>query len=320
MTDPRSVLSDEAFRKAFTELGPWEMSRRTKMSVTGIFKRRKNLERKLGVPIEAPKSHPGNHSFRPAKYPQRVYFKVDTGTVLIGSDAHIWPGAMSTMMRAFIKFVKEMRPKIVVLNGDMMDFPTASRFDPLGWEKQPTLQEEIETAQDQLHEIEMAAGRGVPKIWCLGNHDQRFESRIATIAPEYAKVKGVHLHDHFPNWPGCWTAWINDEIVIAHSFKGGDHAPFHNTLRSGKTHISGHLHSAKIIPYTDYNQTRYGVDTGCLADVEHAAFVNYTRDAPKNWRAAFCVLTFKDSVLLQPELVLKYDDERVQFRGEIIRI
>jgi hypothetical protein len=223
-------------------------------------------------------------------------------------------------MRAFIKFVKEMKPKIVVLNGDMMDFPRISRFDPLGWERQPTVQEEIENAQDQLHEIEMAAGRGVPKIWPLGNHDQRFEARLATIAPEYAKIKGVHLKDHFPNWQGCWTCWINDDIVIAHSFRGGDHAPWNNTIRSGKTHISGHLHSAKVIPFTDYNATRYGIDTGCLADVEHSAFVNYTRDNPKNWRSGFCVLTFNKGELLQPELVLKHSDETVQFRGEIIKI
>jgi hypothetical protein len=223
-------------------------------------------------------------------------------------------------MKAFIKFCKDMKPRAVVLNGDMMDFPRISRFDPIGWEKQPKVSEEIEAAQDILHEIEMAAGK-VPKIWPMGNHDARFETRLATVAPEYEKLKGMHLKDFFPNWQGCWTCWINgDGIVIAHQFKGGDHAPFHNTLRSGVTHISGHLHSAKVIPYTDYNETRYGVDTGCLADTDHMAFVNYTRDAPKNWRSGFCVLTFKDGKLLQPELALKFDDNHIQFRGEVIRV
>jgi hypothetical protein len=319
MTDPRALLSDEAFRKLYNELGPMEMSRRLKISTTGIFKRRRNLERRLKISIHGPRDHQ-NLSQRPANYPHRIYIKVDTGVILVGSDAHIWPGPMTTAMRAFIKFCKDMKPKAVVLNGDVCDFPRVSRFDPLGWEHQPQVQEEIEAAQDQLHKIEMAAGRGVKKVWTLGNHDQRFEAYLATVAPEYAKLNGVHLKDHFPNWEPCWTFWVNDDVVIAHSYKGGEHAPRNNTLRAGKTHISGHLHSAKVAPFTDYSGTRYGVDSGCLADVDHRAFVNYTRDAPKDWRSGFCVLTFKDGRLLQPELVLKMDEEHVEFRGEVIKV
>jgi hypothetical protein len=89
---------------------------------------------------------------------------------------------------------------------------------------------------------------------------------------------------------------------------------------AGRTIVTGHLHSAKVYPLSDYNGTRYGVDTGCIADTEHKAFTSYTEDSPKNWRSGFSVLTFDGGGLLYPELVLKWDDEHVQFRGKKIHV
>ena len=74
------------------------------------------------------------------------------------------------------------------------------------------------------------------------------------------------------------------------------------------------------VPLSDYNGTRYGVDTGCIADIDHTAFVNYTEDNSLNWRSAFLMLTFKGGKLLMPELVLKWDDGSVQFRGKVIKV
>jgi hypothetical protein len=84
--------------------------------------------------------------------------------------------------------------------------------------------------------------------------------------------------------------------------------------------ITGHLHSQKIVPFTDYGGTRYGVDTGCCADVNHKAFVAYTEDSPKNWVSGFAVLKFKDGRLMYPELVTAWDAKHVQFRGEVIKV
>jgi hypothetical protein len=62
------------------------------------------------------------------------------------------------------------------------------------------------------------------------------------------------------------------------------------------------------------------VDSGCIADPAHRVFVDYTEDNPKDWRAAFVVLTFVKSRLLPPELVLAWDEDHVTFRGKIIRV
>jgi len=60
--------------------------------------------------------------------------------------------------------------------------------------------------------------------------------------------------------------------------------------------------------------------TGCVAEPDHKAFADYTEDAPKNWRSGFCVLTFKNGELLTPELMTVWDEDHVQFRGQIVRV
>ena len=309
------LLSDHDFIEEFRKLGPTRLADKVGIRARNVMSRRTRIERRLGVAIMGPGS---TRKLAPAaEYPHRAQVECPNGTVIVAGDAHYWPGPAPLMHRALVRFCKELKPRAIIFNGDALDFPQISRHAPIGWEKRPTLAEEIENGKDRLHEVEVAAFKA-EKIWTLGNHDARFETRLATVAPEYAKINGVHLHDSFPNWKPAWSAWINDDVVVKHRFRAGIHAPWNNTIYAGKTIVTGHLHSAKIIPFTDYNGTRYGVDAGCIADTDHRAFVDYTEDNPKNWRSAFCVLTFRNGRLLQPELVLKYDAKRVEFRGELI--
>lgn len=314
------ALSDKDFIAAFREFGPLELARRLKQHKRSVYQRRRNIEARHKISLLGPYHPAQSLAVRPAEHPHRISLNIKDGEVLIASDAHYWPGDPSLMHKAFVKFCKERKPKAVIMNGDVIDAATISRHPPIGWETRPSVRDEIETAQERLHEIEAVVKRSTPLIWTLGNHDGRFETRLATVAPEFARVHGVHLQDHFPAWKPCWSVWINDSVVIKHRLKGGDHAPFNNAVRSGKSMVTGHLHSAKVIPYTDYNGDRYGVDTGCLADPSHKAFVDYTEDAPLNWRSAFCLLTFEGGKLLYPELVIKFDASHFQFRGKLFRI
>ena len=316
MTVPK--VSDADFVRRFEEAGPSKLAKELGSPVASVYRRRTNLEAKFNRQITGPDHR--NRTRSNIAHPHRIQVEVESGIVLVGSDAHIWPGELSPMFRAFAKFAKDMTPAVVVMNGDAFDGASISQHPPIGWATLPTVQEEIESCQEALSLIERAVPRKTRKIWSLGNHDARFETKIATVAPEFAKVEGTSLRDHFPMWEPCWGTWINDSVVIKHRFKGGIHAPHNNTMWSGKTMVTGHLHSAKVQPFSDYNGTRYGVDTGCLAEPYADAFRDYTEDNPRNWRSGFCVLTFKNGELLQPELVLSWGDNAVQFRGEIMKV
>lgn len=150
--------------------------------------------------------------------------------------------------------------------------------------------------------------------------NSRYETRLATVAPEYARVNGVHLRDSFPDWQPCWLVVINDSVVIKHRFRGGIHATHNNVLWSGKSIFTGHLHSLKVTPLSDYNGTRWGGDCGTLADPYGPQFADYTELNPVNWRSGFIVLTFVNGRLMWPEIVHVISDGQVEFRGEIIDV
>jgi len=319
---PLNDIPDSDFAALFRELGPTEMAKHLDVGVRNIYSRRNKIEKALGIKIETPNIGKSRNRLISVKHRERNELEIKNGIVLIGSDLHLWPSydergrpLISKSIISFIKLCTELKPSAVILNGDVLDFPQISRHPPIGWEDLPKVQEEIEFAQEILSEIEGAAGRA-KRCWTLGNHDARFETRIATVAPEFAKIHGVHLKDHFPLWMPSYSVWINGDTVCKHRFKGGIHATHNNTIWSGKNIVTGHLHSAKVTPFTDYNGTRYGVDTGCMCDPDGAQFV-YTEDNPKNWREAFAVLTFSGGQLMQPELVLPFND-KMQFRGQVL--
>ena len=255
----------------------------------------------------------------PREHPERVVWDIQSGVVIVFSDAHYWPGKASTAHRALVKFCKEIKPFGIVANGDVFDGASVSRHAPIQWEGRPTVKQEIEIVQERLGEILKAAPKA-KRAWSLGNHDARFESRLATVAPEYANVHGMHLKDHMPEFDPCWSVWINDNVVVKHRHKNGIHSAHNSTMWAGRTMVCGHLHSMKVTPLTDYNGTRFGVDTGTLADPFGRQFTDYMEDNPRNWRSGFAVLTFHCGRLLWPELVHVLEEGIVEFRGRVYNV
>lgn len=250
----------------------------------------------------------------------RELVEIRDGTVLIGSDAHYWPGLTTTAHRAFVHLIKTLKPKMVIMNGDVLDGATISRHPRIAWGKTPTLAQELAACQLRLGEIERAAPKGCLLKWVRGNHDNRFETKLSNAVPEFEKVPGTSLSDHFRRWTMCWGVWINERVVVKHRWKGGVHAVFNNMKGSGVSIFTGHLHSLKVAPYTDYSGTRWGVDCGMLADQGGPQFLDYSEDNPQDWRSGFVVATFKGGKLMWPEVVPVVPPCKVFFRGEILNV
>lgn len=248
----------------------------------------------------------------------RLPLTIEDGVVLVGSDCHYWDGTPSTAHRAFVKMIKSLKPDAVILNGDVIDGARISRHASIGWERRPRLIDELNIAKERLDEIQAAGGDR--HIWTLGNHCLRFETRLAAVAAEYQFIEGMHLKDHFPGWTPCWSVHINGNTVVKHRFRGGDNATLTNTIRSGMSIVTGHLHSLRVTPFSDYNGTRFGVDSGTLAEPYGPQFIDYTEDNPVSWRSGFIVLTYRDGRLMWPEVVHVIGDGIVEFRGEIIHV
>lgn len=311
------VLDDHSFKNEFAAIGAHGMNRKYGLTVRGIYNRRRRIEKREGLALITPMK--GGKIYQLDNHPAVINLGIQNGHVLIGSDSHYWPGIVTTAHNAFLEFCREFKPKVVIKNGDEADFPSISRHAPIAWEKRPKVAEEIDNLKAMLSEIEKVAPNA-RKIWPLGNHDGRFETRLATLVPEYAEVHGVHLKDNFPKWEPCWMSLINDDVAVKHRFKGGMYAPRNNTLLSGRTIITGHLHSLKVWPHSDYNGTRWGVDCGTMAEPYGAQFYNYTEMNPVDWRSGFVLLTFVKGRLLWPETVWVSGRGEVEFRGQIRRV
>jgi hypothetical protein len=310
-------VTDEQFIAAWRENGGHVSKTADVLGITerALLGRRRRIEERTGEPLEAQK----NAVTRIRANRAVVDLKLKDGRILVGSDAHIWPNERTLAQDAFIWFAKKFKPEAVVMNGDIFDGARISRFPSIGWEHKPDVQAELDAVGDFLTEVERASPNA-RKLWPAGNHDLRLESRLASVAPEYVGVQGMSLKDHFPAWTPCWRVDVNDDLVIKHRLANGLHAVYNNTLKSGKSMVTGHLHSLKVTPWTDYTGTRYGVDTGTLAEPEGDQFTNYVEAGPLNWRSGFVLLTIKDGRLLWPELICKFDEHRVEFRGDLITI
>ena len=312
---PKARVSEDEFINLFQTHGATKTAHILNTTERAVHHRRRRIERKRDKLIDSPSTLRKRFS---EDYPNRLMFEITDGMVPIGSDAHIWPGDLNTAQRAFLEFLRVYKKEIpmVVLNGDVFDGASISRFPSIGWEEKPQVVEELSACKKFTNEIQGIVPHA-ELVWPLGNHDLRFETYLANNTPDVNGVLGTRLADHFDQWAMSWSGWINDDVVIKHRFKGGIHATHNNTLWAGRTIVTGHLHSQKITPYTDYNGTRWGVDCGTLASLHGAQFGNYTEDNPLNWRSGFAVLSFHKGKLLPPELVQVWEKNKIVFRGKV---
>ena len=294
------------------------------MTLSGLNKRRRRIEQREKIEIRAPQATKQFEHLQIAHiHPTKKDLGILNGTVIVFSDAHFWPGVYTTAFKGLLWAIKELKPKAVIANGDIFDGAGISRHPRIGWAKAPSVMEELKACTISMGYIEEAAKEArhnVKLVWPLGNHDARFETFLAANAPQYEHVKGFTLRDHFPKWEPCWAVWMNENTVVKHRFKGGIHATHNNTMWSGKNIVTGHLHSLKVTPFSDYNGVRYGIDTGTLAEPYGPQFEDYTEHGPLNWRSGFAVLTFVNGNLILPELITTHGPDSIEFRGRVIKV
>ena len=301
-----------------------EVAKLLDISERSVHKRRRRIEEDSNQPlVSADERGKAYAHIQPIKTSlNRVELGILDQTIIVFSDAHFWPSEYTTAYRGLLWAIKELKPHAVISNGDAFDGASISRHPPLGWNHMPSVIEELKAVQAHLGEIEEAAKtarHNVKLLFTWGNHDTRFANKLATQAPQYREVHGFKLEDHLPAWEFAWSVWPTKDCIIKHRYRSGVHAAHNNTVNAGISIVTGHLHSLKVTPFADYNGNRYGVDTGTLAEPYGPQF-DYGEGNPLNHRSGFAVLTFKGGRILWPELVHKWDENQVEFRGQIINV
>lgn len=306
-------VSDDEFIAAWARCGgsPIRVSRDLGITERNIHRRRAGLRaRGIDLPTEA--LNPGY--VRPAwTYPREVALEVRGGCVLIGGDAHVWPGPPSPMWLAFCEIARRMKPAVTVLNGDMIDGTRVSRHPRLRGQDTPTVAQECEALRGWLGLLPVSP----VQVWTVGNHDTRADAYLANMAPELDDWAG-RLPDRFPAWKFTYSVTVNDTVEIRHiPPAGGIHAAYNSALKSGISTVTSHTHACDVRPVTDRRGTRYGVQAGTLNDPGSAVF-EYGQGALSQQRPGFVVLTFSDEGRMMPPELCEWIGGGAVFRGAFV--
>jgi len=293
------------------------------IATRNVQHRRRNVETLYGIKLFSADPRGYLYDNRQLSYSplKQIDLGILDGTVIVFSDAHFIPSERSTAFKGLLWAIEALKPVAVIANGDSFDGASISRHDPTDQPATSVIQE-LKACQGALGEIEEVAKaerHNVRLIHTWGNHDARFANRLAQHAPQFKDVLGFKITDHIPDWEFCWACWPTSKVIVKHRYKGGIHATHNNAVSSGVSMCTGHLHSLKVTPYSDYNGIRFGIDTGTLAEPDGPQFT-YAELNPNNHRSGFAVLTFFNGELLWPELVHSFSEDCIQFRGEVIDV
>lgn len=293
-----AACTDEEFIRLFQELGsPQKIADHLGVAVRVVYARRNTMQKKYGIELL---SFSERTKVTNVVHEQKIYCEVKDGVVIVFSDAHYWPGPATVAHRALLAAVEAIKPAIVIANGDVFDGARVSRHDPIYGDKTPSPKEEVEACQERMTEIEDAS-KNSKCLWTIGNHDSRLWRYIRVNAPEVSGMPFTDLFDYFPRWKPTYAIDINGTTLVKHRWHNGIHATYNNTLKGGVNVVTGHLHRLQVTAWGDYTGRRYGVDTGTLAEIDGPQFA-YLEHNPVPWASGFAVLTFRNGVLLPPEL------------------
>jgi hypothetical protein len=142
-------VTDEQFIEAWQKLGSLSLvAENLKICESAVVQRRRKLKAH-GINLESWNDLSSRRKV--VKHSEgRVDLSIDDGTVIVFSDAHYWPDTRTTAHRALVSLIKQLKPKAVICNGDAFDGGTISRYPRIGWDKKPSVIEELCAVQKAL--------------------------------------------------------------------------------------------------------------------------------------------------------------------------
>ena len=214
-------------------------------------------------------------------------------TDFIISDLHVPyqdPEALSVMM----KMLKHYKPKNVVMNGDMLDCVSLSRFS-----KEPQQPEAFKAQLVELCGYITQIQRISKVTYIEGNHEARLGKYINDNAPELAGILDMESLiarylkkriTYVRTTPGqSMTLWgDNKDLMIGHFNKASKNTCYTAKLlvEQYQTNIvQAHTHRLGEYAITGQRGTLHGWEGGCLCSL------NPTYMLLPNWQQGFLVRT-----------------------------
>ncbi len=221
---------------------------------------------------------------------QRVVERLRPKRIVVASDFHV-PFHNKPLVENWLRFVEDAQPDVVVVNGDMLDCDSISRFAsaPGG----PSLQEEVDAGNEILSAIADAAPQAERHL-TEGNHEERMQ-RFLLDNPGLYDLRCLRIPELLGldelgfKWHKYGDPLDFGPLTVTHGHKVSKHSAY-----SAKRHlfddgydnvIHGHTHRLGSYFITGAKGTRRGFECGGLFDRKQADYVR----GPKNWQNGFAV-------------------------------
>lgn len=236
--------------------------------------------------------------------------------IVIISDTQI-PFDDRKALKALITFIGDYQPAEVLHIGDLMDYPSPSRWTKGTAEE---FRQRIKPDSEQAKRRFLAPLRAVydgPVGVLEGNHDERPREYLHKYAPALAEYAndfrfenlldfdgfGVEVRPEFYKVAPGWIATHGHRGGIRLSQKAGDTA-LNAAIRFNTSVVMGHTHRLGLKPESrgyggKVNQLIWGMEVGNLMNMKLAT---YLKGGTANWQQGFGLLTVTGSHV-QPEVI-----------------
>ena len=239
-----------------------------------------------------------------AKNISDIEISLKSGSILVASDVHI-PFQDDKAVNAFLKYAKKKQPKLIVLNGDIMDFFRLSRFTK-GEGRNPL--QEITICRRFLKSLrEMCPSSDI--YYVIGNHETRLERYVLEKAPELSTL----IEDVFTilkasdfSITGCASLLVNNSFVFKHGTLLGNKSGLSAIKEIEKAYMSGcsgHTHRAAKFITRKSGRKFVWLESGCLCDLEPEYCIN------PDWQQAFVEIEIAGHKVKKAKIVEIEDGE-----------
>lgn len=227
---------------------------------------------------------------------RRELFAASSGvkTILVFNDVHI-PFHNEAACRNVIKLAGDLQPDHVVINGDLLDCYTLSRFPKAPG--MPNLQDEVDIGREMLRELRMK----VPTAtfdYLEGNHEERLKRMIlenpglfglkALTIESLLDLKDLNINYHSYKQP---VDFVGNQLTFVHGHRANKHSGasakahlidngFHNV-------VVGHTHRMGSYFHDGHYGRRRAYENGGLFCKKKLEYM-----VEPNWQNGFCVIHY----------------------------
>lgn len=236
----------------------------------------------------------------------------------VASDFH-GRSADFRLLDNWLNMLEDVRPDKVILNGDILDGESVSRYDPVAPMSWP---DELELAANMLRRIRRAVGDKAAIHWIDGNHEQRYyiylAKNAAAIAANAAKLSdllpmrelsiqyhthrqyvllphGMHVQHRYAVNPIAGVSAVRSMAKLGGSIMIGD------THRVGSSHI------------LDRGGPRVGYEIGCMCKLD----AGYAYEHGVNWQNGFMMIRHHGQDMLPEYNQVVAHSGRFAFEGVV---